>query len=83
MGISPELTESARIDGASELRILLTVIMPLSRAVIAVISLFYAVGYWSAWFNASIKGTPAASPASAARRSRSTPPSTVSRRSIR
>ena len=54
MGISPELTESARIDGASDLRILLTIIMPLSRAVLAVISLFYAVGYWSAWFNASI-----------------------------
>ncbi|MEV1080737.1 carbohydrate ABC transporter permease [Streptomyces sp. NPDC050211] len=54
MGISPELTESARIDGAGELRILLTIIMPLSRAVVAVISLFYAVGYWSAWFNASI-----------------------------
>ena len=28
--------------------------MPLSRAVLAVITLFYAVGYWSAWFNASI-----------------------------
>ncbi|MFF4835606.1 carbohydrate ABC transporter permease [Streptomyces sp. NPDC001315] len=54
MGISPELTESARIDGASDVRILLTIIMPLSRAVLAVISLFYAVGYWSAWFNASI-----------------------------
>ncbi|MFF1510434.1 carbohydrate ABC transporter permease [Streptomyces sp. NPDC058326] len=54
MAISPELTESARIDGASETRILLTIIMPLSRAVLAVISLFYAVGYWSAWFNASI-----------------------------
>jgi putative aldouronate transport system permease protein len=54
MGISPELTESARIDGAGDLRILLTIILPLSRAVLAVISLFYAVGYWSAWFNASI-----------------------------
>lgn len=54
MGISPELTESARIDGAGDLRILLTIIMPLSRAVLAVISLFYAVGYWSSWFNASI-----------------------------
>ncbi|NML53861.1 carbohydrate ABC transporter permease [Streptomyces sp. R302] len=54
MGISPELTESARIDGAGEMRILLTIIVPLSRAVLAVISLFYAVGYWSAWFNASI-----------------------------
>ncbi|MBO1330863.1 carbohydrate ABC transporter permease [Streptomyces sp. VRA16 Mangrove soil] len=54
MGISPELTESARIDGAGDLRILLTIVIPLSRAVLAVISLFYAVGYWSAWFNASI-----------------------------
>ncbi len=54
MGISPELTESARIDGAGDLRILLTIIMPLSRAVLAVVSLFYAVGYWSAWFNASL-----------------------------
>ncbi|MFF6788305.1 putative aldouronate transport system permease protein [Streptomyces filamentosus] len=54
MGISPELTDSARIDGAGDLRILWTIVMPLSRAVIAVITLFYAVGYWSAWFNASI-----------------------------
>jgi putative aldouronate transport system permease protein len=54
MGISPELTDAARIDGAGDLRILLTIVMPLSRAVLAVISLFYAVGYWSAWFNASI-----------------------------
>ncbi|GGY64730.1 carbohydrate ABC transporter permease [Streptomyces omiyaensis] len=54
MGISPELTDSARIDGAGDLRILWTIVIPLSRAVIAVITLFYAVGYWSAWFNASI-----------------------------
>jgi len=54
MGISPELIDSARIDGAGDWRILWTIVMPLSRAVIAVITLFYAVGYWSAWFNASI-----------------------------
>ncbi|MEV2196914.1 carbohydrate ABC transporter permease [Streptomyces phaeochromogenes] len=54
MGISPELIDSARIDGAGDWRILWKIVMPLSRAVIAVISLFYAVGYWSAWFNASI-----------------------------
>ncbi|MCX4697577.1 carbohydrate ABC transporter permease [Streptomyces sp. NBC_01373] len=54
MGISPELTDSARIDGAGDWRILWTIVMPLSRAVLAVIALFYAVGYWSAWFNASI-----------------------------
>ncbi|KAB1985247.1 carbohydrate ABC transporter permease [Streptomyces triticiradicis] len=54
MGISPELIDSARIDGAGDWRILWRIVMPLSRAVLAVISLFYAVGYWSAWFNASI-----------------------------
>ncbi|MER7108538.1 carbohydrate ABC transporter permease [Streptomyces sp. NPDC000229] len=54
MNISPELIDSARIDGAGEVRILWRIVMPLSRAVLAVISLFYAVGYWSAWFNASI-----------------------------
>ncbi|MFD0308543.1 carbohydrate ABC transporter permease [Streptomyces sp. NPDC127119] len=54
MGISPELTDSARIDGAGDWRILWQIVLPLSRAVIAVITLFYAVGYWSAWFNASI-----------------------------
>ncbi|MCL7381733.1 carbohydrate ABC transporter permease [Streptomyces sp. 35G-GA-8] len=54
MNISPELIDSARIDGAGDLRILWRIVLPLSRAVIAVIALFYAVGYWSAWFNASI-----------------------------
>lgn len=52
--ISPELIDSARIDGAGDFRILWTIVMPLSRAVLAVITLFYAVGYWSAWFNASL-----------------------------
>ncbi|WUB70736.1 carbohydrate ABC transporter permease [Streptomyces sp. NBC_00576] len=54
MGISPELIDSARIDGAGDFRILWQIVLPLSRAVVAVITLFYAVGYWSAWFNASL-----------------------------
>ncbi|MGW1026900.1 carbohydrate ABC transporter permease [Streptomyces sp. NPDC002577] len=54
MGISPELIDSARMDGAGDWRILWKIVLPLSRAVVAVITLFYAVGYWSAWFNASI-----------------------------
>ncbi|MFI5872984.1 carbohydrate ABC transporter permease [Streptomyces sp. NPDC051445] len=54
MGISQELVDSARIDGAGDFRILWQIVMPLSRAVLAVITLFYAVGYWSAWFNASL-----------------------------
>jgi len=50
MNVGSELIDSARIDGASEFRILLTIVLPLSRAVLAVISLFYAVGYWGSWF---------------------------------
>jgi putative aldouronate transport system permease protein len=52
MQIPSELLESARIDGAGEARILLRVVLPLSKAVMAVIGLFYAVSYWNAFFNA-------------------------------
>ncbi|GAA1523439.1 carbohydrate ABC transporter permease [Kribbella lupini] len=52
MNVPGELLESARIDGASDFTILRTVIMPLSKAVIAVVGLFYAVGFWNAFFNA-------------------------------
>lgn len=54
MEIPAELMESARIDGAGELRILLRIVLPLSKAVIAVIALFYAVGYWNNFFNAML-----------------------------
>jgi putative aldouronate transport system permease protein len=50
MNVGQELIDSARIDGASELRILFRIVLPLSRAVLAVISLFYAVAYWGNWF---------------------------------
>lgn len=49
-----ELFESAAIDGASSLTILTRIVLPLSKAVLAVIGLFYAVGYWNAFFNALI-----------------------------
>jgi putative aldouronate transport system permease protein len=52
MNTAQELIESARIDGAGEWRILWSVVLPISRAVVAVITLFYAVGYWNAFFNA-------------------------------
>ncbi|WP_092375824.1 carbohydrate ABC transporter permease [Micromonospora phaseoli] len=52
MNVPAELLDSARIDGAGELRILTRIVLPLSRAVIAVVGLFYAVGYWNAYFNA-------------------------------
>jgi putative aldouronate transport system permease protein len=52
MELPRELLESARIDGAGEGAILRRVVLPLSKAVMAVIGLFYAVGYWNAFFNA-------------------------------
>ncbi|MGN9909201.1 carbohydrate ABC transporter permease [Phytohabitans sp. LJ34] len=47
-----EITDAARIDGASELQILTRVMLPLSKAVVAVVGLFNAVSYWNAFFNA-------------------------------
>ncbi len=48
------LEESARIDGAGDLKILINVVLPLSGAAIATISLFYIVGTWGAWYNALV-----------------------------
>ncbi|GAA5039143.1 putative aldouronate transport system permease protein [Thermocatellispora tengchongensis] len=50
--IPEDLYEAARIDGAGELRILVRVIAPLSKAAIAVVGLFYAVAYWNSFFHA-------------------------------
>lgn len=52
MSIPQELFDSARIDGAGEFRVLWQIVTPLSKAVIAVVTLFYAVSYWNNWFNA-------------------------------
>lgn len=52
MSIPAELIDSAHIDGATEWQILTRIVLPLSKAVIAVVGLFYAVGYWNAYFNA-------------------------------
>ena len=43
-----DIEESARIDGASELRVLLQIILPISVPIIATVSLWYAVGHWNA-----------------------------------
>ncbi|MBP2116081.1 carbohydrate ABC transporter permease [Paenibacillus silagei] len=51
-GISENLLESARIDGAGEMRILWRIVVPLSMPVIAVMILFYGVGHWNSWFSA-------------------------------
>lgn len=53
-GIPDSLIESARLDGASHMRILLRIMIPLSLPTLAVLVLYYGVGHWNAWFNASI-----------------------------
>ena len=52
--VPESLEESAKIDGASNLRILWQIIIPLSKATLAVVCLYYAVGHWNAWFNAML-----------------------------
>lgn len=52
--IPGELMEAARIDGANEWQTLWRIVLPLSKASIATIGLFYAVAHWNSWFNASI-----------------------------
>lgn len=54
MSLPKSLHESARIDGANEWTILFKIVLPLSKAVMAVMVLFYAVGHWNAWFGAMI-----------------------------
>jgi putative aldouronate transport system permease protein len=48
--IPDSLSESARIDGAGEWKIIFKVMLPLSKPIIAAISLFYGVSYWNEWF---------------------------------
>ncbi len=52
--IPPELEESARIDGASELTIFLKIIVPLSMPIFAVIAMFNGVWQWNSWFDAAL-----------------------------
>lgn len=47
-----ELEEAAAIDGLNTYGILLRIVMPLSKAVIATMTLFYAVSFWNSWFTA-------------------------------
>ena len=51
-GIPEALNESARMDGAGEVRIAFQIYFPLCTPVLATITLFYAIGYWNNYFNA-------------------------------
>jgi len=52
--IPDALCEAALIDGAGHGRILTRIVLPVSKGIVAVTVLFYAVQHWNAWFNASI-----------------------------
>lgn len=50
-GIPSAITESAKIDGANDFTIFMRLIMPLSKPLIATLSLFSALAYWNDWYN--------------------------------
>ncbi|WP_430697475.1 carbohydrate ABC transporter permease [Metabacillus mangrovi] len=52
--IPDELLEAAKIDGCSNTKFFLKVVLPLSKPIIAVLVLFYAVGHWNSYFDALI-----------------------------
>ncbi len=52
MGIPESLHESAALDGANDLQVLVRIVLPLSKSILATMLLFYAVGHWNAYVNA-------------------------------
>ncbi|MBR5383560.1 MAG: carbohydrate ABC transporter permease [Clostridia bacterium] len=52
--IPQELYESARLDGCGSLRTLISIVLPLSKAILAVLVLYYGVAHWNAYFNSLI-----------------------------
>ncbi len=52
--IPGELIDSAKIDGASEIGIFAKIVLPLSKSILAVMTLFFAVGHWNSYFTALI-----------------------------
>lgn len=52
--IPDELLEAAQLDGCSDIKFIWNVVLPLSKAITAVLVLFYGVGHWNEFFNAFI-----------------------------
>ncbi len=48
------MLEAARIDGAGHFRILWSVVLPVSKSILAVVTLFYAIQIWNSWFHTAI-----------------------------
>nr|WP_150959549.1 carbohydrate ABC transporter permease [Aneurinibacillus sp. XH2] len=51
MSLPEEIEESAKMDGANDFRILFSIVLPVSKPIIATIALWYAVAHWNAWFD--------------------------------
>jgi multiple sugar transport system permease protein/putative aldouronate transport system permease protein len=52
--LSSEMLDAARVDGCNDLRYFWSIVLPLSKPIIAVNALFYAVAQWNSWFTALI-----------------------------
>jgi ABC-type glycerol-3-phosphate transport system permease component len=52
--VPTELLEAAKIDGCSDIKYLVRILLPLSKAILAVMGLFYGVGHWNSYFNAML-----------------------------
>lgn len=52
--VPESMEEAARIDGANTFTVLFQILVPLIKATLAVIMLYYLVGHWNSWFHASI-----------------------------
>jgi putative aldouronate transport system permease protein len=51
-GLPESIEESAKIDGASDIRILISIVCPMSTPVLATVAMLYAVNYWNNYFHA-------------------------------
>lgn len=52
MSVPEEMFDSAKVDGCTDFRTLLVIIMPLIKPIIAVLIIYYGVGHWNSWFSA-------------------------------
>jgi multiple sugar transport system permease protein/putative aldouronate transport system permease protein len=52
--IPSELVEASQIDGCNDFKFFFIILLPLSKAIIAVITLYYGVSHWNAWFGAML-----------------------------
>ncbi len=49
--VPDSLEEAAKLDGANDIQVLFRIMIPLSKPIIATIALYFAVGFWNAWYN--------------------------------